>query len=325
MSTEPSSESAALLLKACARCAVADVSLAAAVLEKDPLLVHSARGERGRSPLHLACAAGCREMVDLLLDNGTPWNVVDDDYISAGDLARENGHAELYAFLVERGVQTEMLLKVLEQMDVDEDEEEELEADGAEVEAEAAEDGTAVLPEGTEATKTDEFTLPNPTFVNGRLLQPRSKPGTGTDLDEYLAQDVKYEDDHGRLLDAQGNAIEMEWERIIMEKHAEVIAPEPGWVLSNIAVLSTLSDHPDGSPFTIKLQPLRDERRFRHGNGRFCPPIPPTAAPHHLRSAPDRSQADPEHRLGPKSRRQDRRPFRQMAGHVGGGPECRAF
>ncbi|KAI9030317.1 S-adenosyl-L-methionine-dependent methyltransferase [Hyaloraphidium curvatum] len=234
---EGSDAGAQLLLKAAARCGPADVSLVRTLLEKDPLLVHTARdaANHNRSPLHFACAAGSLEVVKLLLDNGAQWNVVDDVYISAGDLARDNGHDELYEFMVTRGVETEFLIRVLEDHDM-EDADEEGEGEQADVDAEDVVDQEAAEADSSDAPKKDEdeFTLPNPIFVNGKAVQPPSKPGTGTDLDTYLSKEVKYEDEHGRLLDANGNAIEMEWERIIMDKHAEVVAPVPGLSVVNV-------------------------------------------------------------------------------------------
>jgi hypothetical protein len=251
----PANPNESLLLTACARAGPADLSLVKALLEKEPMLVHTAKDSvnANRSALHNACASGSMDIVKLLLENGAQWNIVDDGYIAAGDLARDAGHEELYSFLVERGVETELLIKVLEGHAMDESE------DGEEEEVEEVEEGA-----NGQVKDEDEYTLPNPLFVNGRPVQPPSKPGTGTDLDEYLSKPVSYEDEHGRLLDHNGNAIEMEWERILMEKHSEVVAPVPGLSVMNVGFGMGMVRLPSACVLSSQTNLVTSSRSTKH-------------------------------------------------------------
>ena len=67
----------------------------------------------GTTFLHLAVQSGNQKAVESLLRAGHPWNVVDGQSKSVGDLAQELGYTALYEFLVEEGARTELLLTAL--------------------------------------------------------------------------------------------------------------------------------------------------------------------------------------------------------------------
>ena len=68
---------------------------------------------QGRSPLHHAALIGHDAIVRLLLQAGHPWNALDDERKTAAELAFENGHQQVYDFLVQEGVRSELILNVL--------------------------------------------------------------------------------------------------------------------------------------------------------------------------------------------------------------------
>lgn len=63
--------------------------------------------------LHLAVEKGNLEAVQTLLSAGAPWNTLDENNLSVGDVALKNGFVDLYEFLVAEGARTEFLLTLL--------------------------------------------------------------------------------------------------------------------------------------------------------------------------------------------------------------------
>ncbi|KXS10000.1 hypothetical protein M427DRAFT_159869 [Gonapodya prolifera JEL478] len=252
--------------------AAADIPLVSSILNEHPDIIHETQPDHPRrSALHLAAETGSIPLVELLIDRGCPWNAADDDYCTAGEIAKQKGHEELYERLVDEGVRCELVLRALMDMDVDEDDDEEVDdavvedADDAgneegsndvDGDGHAEVDVSAAAEETTSAT-----TLPLPAidmtvhgksiYVNGRRVviggslaadkseavdkadggvEMEIEKSTGTSLEEYLSRPVSYshdKDGNERLLDDEGNPIEMEWERPIMIATAEAILPLP--------------------------------------------------------------------------------------------------
>lgn len=172
---------------------------------------HSARAAHGRTMLHFATMIGSLPIVKLLLSYGHPWNLVDDDYMSVGDYAKSFNQPEIYDFLLEEGVRTELLMGLMqrklkyelleaEASDEEEEEEKEVEGDNNEI-------------KDTSADKKKQEDVPNA---------------------EYLAQPLQYTDDGDRLLDADKNGVMMGWELPLMVRHAEVICPSEGLRVLNV-------------------------------------------------------------------------------------------
>ncbi|KAG0012534.1 hypothetical protein BGZ81_001500 [Podila clonocystis] len=166
---------------------------------------HSARAAHGRTMLHFATMIGSLPIVKLLLSYGHPWNLVDDDYMSVGDYAKSFNQPEIYDFLLEEGVRTELLMGLMQRKlkhelleDEDEDDEEE--------------EGDTKETKDTNADKKKDD-VPNA---------------------EYLAQPLQYTDDGDRLLDADKNGVMMGWELPLMIRHAEVICPSEGLRVLNV-------------------------------------------------------------------------------------------
>eukprot|EP00007_Cunea_sp_BSH-02190019_P002805 CAMPEP_0174246984 /NCGR_PEP_ID=MMETSP0417-20130205/42342_1 /TAXON_ID=242541 /ORGANISM="Mayorella sp, Strain BSH-02190019" /LENGTH=381 /DNA_ID=CAMNT_0015326837 /DNA_START=508 /DNA_END=1653 /DNA_ORIENTATION=- len=67
----------------------------------------------GTSALMAAAANGHVEAMQVILENGAPWNALDRSNCSAGDYAFENGHQEAVDFLLQAGVRAELLLSMI--------------------------------------------------------------------------------------------------------------------------------------------------------------------------------------------------------------------
>lgn len=156
--------------------------------------------------LHFATMIGSLPIVKLLLSYGHPWNLVDDDYMSVGDYAKSFNQPEIYDFLLEEGVRTELLMGLMQRklkyelLEDEESDEEEDEGDNKEI-------------KDTSADKKKQEDVPNA---------------------EYLAQPLQYTDDGDRLLDADKNGVMMGWELPLMIRHAEVICPSEGLRVLNV-------------------------------------------------------------------------------------------
>ena len=68
----------------------------------------------GNSLLHIAAKTGNLEAFKTLLREAKiPWNIVNTKGISVGEVAKLNGHEDVYEFLVHEGVRTEIMLTIM--------------------------------------------------------------------------------------------------------------------------------------------------------------------------------------------------------------------
>lgn len=186
--------------------------------------------------LHFATMIGSLPIVKLLLTYGHPWNLVDDDYKSVGDYAKSFNQSEIYEFLLEEGVRTELLMGLMQrklkmellEAQYDEDEEEEEgDQDDKEEEKKDTKDTTTATSEQEDQDTTAEEEKP---------ASKKQKVETLPEVPnaEYLAQPLQYTEDGDRLLDAEKNGVMMGWELPLMIRHAEVISPHKGLRVLNV-------------------------------------------------------------------------------------------
>lgn len=93
------------------------------VLDKGADLCFSG-DELGRTPLHYAAEHGHMEIVEWLLSEKHPYNLTDKKEITAGELALNNKHTEVYTRLVDEGTRTEVLIRVIKRTFGEDDDEE---------------------------------------------------------------------------------------------------------------------------------------------------------------------------------------------------------
>jgi protein arginine N-methyltransferase 2 len=61
----------------------------------------------------LAAKNGHLDVVQLLLEHGHPWNVVDNEYRTAGEYAQDAKHDDIYEMILSEGCRAELILSLL--------------------------------------------------------------------------------------------------------------------------------------------------------------------------------------------------------------------
>ncbi|KAL7533178.1 hypothetical protein ACHAWF_004370, partial [Thalassiosira exigua] len=162
----------------------------------------------GLSPLMVAAKHGHLKACEVLLEAGAPWNALDRRGKCAGDHATENQKWDVVEALVEAGTRAELILgaslrlaQKLEQPEVD----------NATNDHKGGQDRSALSKE-SEETASEPAKPPIPI-----AHEPCTKP-------DYLSHsNVRYDAAHELLLDDDGDAVMMEWERPLMEAHAKLL------------------------------------------------------------------------------------------------------
>ncbi|KAA8495130.1 Protein arginine N-methyltransferase 2 [Porphyridium purpureum] len=148
--------------------------------------VHWVDSDTGRNALFVAAENGHVTSVELLL-GVLPWNSVDPlTGISAGDVAKNNGHETVFTALVNAGIRTELLLNMMME------------------DAEPAEDERDGMEE------QDDPSISPQAVVNA----------------DYLAQKLAFEtaaSGQEQLVSSERDGVMMGWEKPLMEMHAAVI------------------------------------------------------------------------------------------------------
>jgi type IV protein arginine methyltransferase len=146
----------------------------------------------GQSPLMMAAARGHASMCQVLLDAGAPWNAVDRQGQCAGDYATHAEQWNVVQLLVNWGVRAELILGRIAQS--------QWEA------ARAVQNGSG---ETTHSTSSRNATIPVE-------HEPSTKP-------DYLQHRLHYTADGQALVDADEDAVMMQWEQPLMEAHAQIL------------------------------------------------------------------------------------------------------
>lgn len=185
------------------------------------------------SPLHAAIASCGKvdegkessndavQTVELLLQNGAIWNDLNKEDETPGCIALRLGQKKIYDIMVEAGVRAEILFAKMEvlglgshDVEVEEEEEEVVEISEEQPAAKkqkVSEDEAKPIPETDSQQVLDDVSLDNHAYLKSQL---RYKPGI--------------------LLDESDNAVMMDWETQIMQRHAETLIPKKGLRTMNV-------------------------------------------------------------------------------------------
>ncbi len=182
------------------------------------------------SPLHAAIAACGKakndketsedaiKTVQLLLENGAIWNDLNKDDETPGCIALRLGQTKIYEVMVEAGIRAELLFAKMEDLGLDDDsdgsdddEDDTIDDQPAVKKQKVSEDEVQAIQEVAEETVLDDVSLDNRAYLKSQL---RYRPGI--------------------LLDESDNAVMMDWETQIMQRHAETLIPKAGLKVMNV-------------------------------------------------------------------------------------------
>ncbi|KAF2829980.1 arginine N-methyltransferase 2 [Ophiobolus disseminans] len=219
------------------------------------------------SPLHaaiLACGkaedgkdAGDKEVqtVELLLQNGAIWNDLNSEDETPGCIALRLGQKKIYDIMVEAGVRAEILFAKMEALGLgdsaadDEEEQDEVEEEDrpAAKKQKVSEEEIKEIQEVVEQQVLDDVSLDNRAYLKSQL---RYKPGI--------------------LLDESDNAVMMDWETQIMQRHAETINPKKGLKVMNVGhgmgiVDTAIQTHEPAEHHIIEAHPQVHQRLREQG------------------------------------------------------------
>jgi protein arginine N-methyltransferase 2 len=152
----------------------------------------------GLSPLMVAAQNGHVDICRKLLEAGAPWNALDRYGRCAGNLAQENEHWEVVNLLVDEGTKAELILGASIRL--------------ARLEMHNNSSSNSNSNSKPAAIATNEGNTNIPVSH-----EPCTKP-------DYLEHDnVRYNAANTLLLDNDNDAVMMEWERPLMNAHANIL------------------------------------------------------------------------------------------------------
>lgn len=166
----------------------------------------------GASPLMIASRHGHLDVCEALLEAGAPWNAVDRYGKCAGNYATDNSHWEVVNFLVQAGTKAELILgasiRLAKQLEGS-DKSEVPTPNTTTTPQNNSEQGSHVR-ESEESSTTTKSSVPT-------SHEPCTKP-------DYLQHaNVRYNAANTLLLDNDDDAVMMEWERPLMNAHANIL------------------------------------------------------------------------------------------------------
>ncbi|KAH7392614.1 S-adenosyl-L-methionine-dependent methyltransferase [Pyrenochaeta sp. MPI-SDFR-AT-0127] len=195
------------------------------------------------------------QTIELLLQNGAIWNDLNKEDETPGCIALRLGQKKIYDVMVDAGVRAEMLFAKMAALglgDDAEDEEEEEEDESTEEQPAAkkqkiSEEEAKVIQEVVEEQVLDDVSLDNRAYLKSQL---RYKPGI--------------------LLDESDNAVMMDWETQIMQRHAETLIPKPGLRTMNVGhgmgiVDTAILTHDPSEHHIIEAHPQVHQRLREQG------------------------------------------------------------
>ena len=174
-------------------CSVGDMTVIQDLVQQHTIYVAQQDLETGTSPLMAAAKAGNVTLCQMLLEAGAPWNAIDRQGQCAGNYATDAEQWEVVNLLVEWGTRSELILGELQRSQRREN-----------VNASSSSSSSS-----SSWIHEDSSTKPN-----------------------YLQHRLKYNDNGTALLDQDNDAVMMEWERPLMQAHAQILMEAGSRVLN---------------------------------------------------------------------------------------------
>jgi protein arginine N-methyltransferase 2 len=191
-------------------CRTGNLHIIEQLMAENPLYARQQDNETGRSPLMAAASIGNGALCQHLLDAGAPWNAVDRQGQCAGNYATDSQHWGVVNLLVEWGVRAELILGMVARARRDDSE------------TNNDDDGDAAF-EDADTTQLEQ----QPSGAQPVEHEPSTKP-------DYLRQRLHYTADGNALLDSDEDAVMMEWERPLMQAHAQILMEGTGRRVMNV-------------------------------------------------------------------------------------------
>jgi protein arginine N-methyltransferase 2 len=191
-------------------CRTGNLHIVHELMAENSLYARQQDDETGRSPLMAAASIGNGALCQHLLEAGAPWNAVDRQGQCAGNYATDNQHWGVVNLLVDFGVRAELILGMIERSRRDDSE------------TNNDDDGDAAF-EDVDTNKSEAL----PSGTHPVEHEPSTKP-------DYLRQRLHYTADGNALLDSDQDAVMMEWERPLMQAHAQILMEGTGRRVMNV-------------------------------------------------------------------------------------------
>ncbi|EXJ69947.1 uncharacterized protein A1O5_07020 [Cladophialophora psammophila CBS 110553] len=248
-----------------------DVAALEILLKQGSANAQDAKAPVASSPLHAAIVASGKAVdgkeagddavrtVELLLENGAIWNDLNGEDETPGCIALRLGQKKIYDMMVDAGVRAELLFSKMETLGLDEDEDEDSGDDNDE--------------ENDDHETGDKQPAPKRQKLSNEVqgMQPvgeeKALDDVSLDNRAYLKSRLRYKP--GILLDESDNAVMMDWETQIMQRHAETLIPKAGLKVMNVGhgmgiVDTAIQTHDPAEHHIVEahpqvLQRLRDQ------------------------------------------------------------------
>lgn len=232
----------------------ANVQDPTATIATSPL--HAAIASCGQAEEGKEAAEDVIQTVELLLQHGAIWNDLNQEDETPGCVALRLGQKKIYHVMVEAGVRAEVLFAKMEALGLggdnaeeeEEGEEEEISEEQPAVKKQkVSEERANPIQEGQNPLVLDDVSLDNHAYLKSQL---RYKPGI--------------------LLDESDNAVMMDWETQIMQRHAETLIPKKGLRTMNVGhgmgiVDTAMLTHDPSEHHIIEAHPQVHQRLREQG------------------------------------------------------------
>ncbi|KIW92634.1 uncharacterized protein Z519_06481 [Cladophialophora bantiana CBS 173.52] len=269
--TGPASEEDILLARRIISAAARhDVPALEILLKQGSANAQDATAPVASSPLHAAIVASGKaedgkeagddavRTVELLLENGAIWNDLNGKDETPGCIALRLGQKKIYDMMVDAGVRAELLFSKMETLGLDEDEDE----DGGDDNDEENDDHET----GDKQPAPKRRKLSNEVQGMQPVFEEKALDDVSLDNRAYLKSRLRYKP--GILLDESDNAVMMDWETQIMQRHAETLIPKAGLKVMNVGhgmgiVDTAIQTHDPAEHHIVEAHP-QVLQRLRH-------------------------------------------------------------